>query len=142
MLEKLQELGRIDPNARFDSDSEEIFEPSQSNIGNRVSNKANLAVPSAGQPTGSSLTSLAKIPEEESEEERITEEKTKKRKKPVDPNAPKKPQNPFMQFCSAERAKMKQEATSKGISLTEVTRLLGQKWTSMEEADKKRNSFY
>lgn len=56
-----------------------------------------------------------------------------------DPNLPKRPQNPFFQFCKEKREEVAQEVfNSQGVNLTkkELTKLLANQWNSLDNGDK------
>jgi hypothetical protein len=52
-----------------------------------------------------------------------------------DPNAPKRPANAFFFFCQMERANFKE--ANQDASLSDLTKLLGQKWKSLTTEQKK-----
>ena len=56
------------------------------------------------------------------------------RKQKKDPNAPKRPSSAYMQWLNDHRAEFKQE--NPGISITELSKLAGQKWKSVSDAEK------
>ena len=52
-----------------------------------------------------------------------------------DPNLPKRPQNPFFQFCKEKRETVAKEVfTSQGVNLTkkELTKILANQWNSLD----------
>lgn len=59
-----------------------------------------------------------------------------------DPNAPKRPANPFFQFCQEQRSILMDELNSEllpgqpELSKQELTRQLAQRWRSMDSATK------
>lgn len=59
-----------------------------------------------------------------------------------DPNAPKRPANPFFQFCQEQRSILMDELNSElqpgqpELSKQELTRQLAQRWRSMDPATK------
>ncbi|ORX62206.1 HMG-box [Hesseltinella vesiculosa] len=57
-------------------------------------------------------------------------------RKKKDPNAPKGPGNVFFLYCRMERESFKDELQTDNLG--EVTRLLGQKWKAMTDAEKKK----
>lgn len=60
-----------------------------------------------------------------------------------DPNAPKRPSNPFFQFCQEQRQIMMEQLNSElkpgeaELSKQELTRQLAIKWKSLSVPDKK-----
>eukprot|EP00092_Neocalanus_flemingeri_P071490 GFUD01087891.1.p1 GENE.GFUD01087891.1~~GFUD01087891.1.p1 ORF type:complete len:280 (+),score=92.09 GFUD01087891.1:61-900(+) len=65
--------------------------------------------------------------------------KSDKEKIPRDPNLPKRPQNPFFQYCKEKREVVAQEVyQSQGVNLTkkELTKILANQWNSLESNDK------
>lgn len=60
----------------------------------------------------------------------------KKQKK--DPNAPKRPSSGYMQWLNDNRADLKKE--NPGISITELSKVAGQKWKLVTAAEKQVNS--
>lgn len=67
------------------------------------------------------------------------EEKPKKgSKRKADPNAPKRPANPFFQFCQEQRPRvMERLAGEPEPSKQELTRQLATTWKSLSSEDKK-----
>eukprot|EP00092_Neocalanus_flemingeri_P015612 GFUD01016900.1.p1 GENE.GFUD01016900.1~~GFUD01016900.1.p1 ORF type:complete len:280 (-),score=92.63 GFUD01016900.1:75-914(-) len=66
-------------------------------------------------------------------------QKRDKEKIPRDPNLPKRPQNPFFQYCKEKREVVAQEVyQSQGVNLTkkELTKILANQWNSLESNDK------
>jgi len=62
-----------------------------------------------------------------------------KEKAPRDPNLPKRPQNPFFQYCKEKREVVAQEVyQSQGVNLTkkELTKILANQWNSLDSNDK------
>jgi len=56
-----------------------------------------------------------------------------------DPNLPKRPQNPFFQFCKEKRDTVAQDVfTGQGVNLTkkELTKILANQWNSLDSNDK------
>ena len=56
-----------------------------------------------------------------------------------DPNLPKRPQNPFFQFCKEKRDEVSQEVLhSQGVNLTkkELTKILANQWNSLDNDEK------
>jgi len=65
--------------------------------------------------------------------------KSDKEKIPRDPNLPKRPQNPFFQYCKEKREVVAQEVyQSQGVNLTkkELTKILANQWNSLDSNDK------
>ncbi|KAI8810303.1 high mobility group box domain-containing protein [Cladochytrium replicatum] len=61
----------------------------------------------------------------------------KKAKKPkADPNLPKKPANAFFVYCEMHRGEIKDEKG--GFSLGEATRILGQRWKTLDKESKQK----
>ncbi|KAJ8678923.1 hypothetical protein QAD02_014710 [Eretmocerus hayati] len=71
----------------------------------------------------------------------IKEEKPKKGTKrkgtKTDPNAPKRPANPFFQFCQEQRRVMERLSGEPEPSKQELTRQLATTWKSLSSEDKK-----
>lgn len=68
--------------------------------------------------------------------------KRKAQKPPVDPNAPKRPANPFFQFCQEQRSIVLENLVSLGQgepTKQEVTKHLATKWNALTTDDKKVN---
>lgn len=66
--------------------------------------------------------------------------KRKTPKAPVDPNAPKRPANPFFQYCQEQRSIVLEHlVTTNGSEPTkqEVTKQLASKWNALTTDDKK-----
>uniref|UniRef100_A0A1B6CCF6 HMG box domain-containing protein n=1 Tax=Clastoptera arizonana TaxID=38151 RepID=A0A1B6CCF6_9HEMI len=66
--------------------------------------------------------------------------KRKTHKAPVDPNAPKRPANPFFQYCQEQRSIVLEHLVSTNGSeptKQEVTKQLASKWNSLTTDDKK-----
>lgn len=66
--------------------------------------------------------------------------KRKAQKPPVDPNAPKRPANPFFQFCQEQRSIVLENLVSLGQgepTKQEVTKHLATKWNALTTDDKK-----
>lgn len=66
--------------------------------------------------------------------------KRKAQKPPVDPNAPKRPANPFFQFCQEQRSIVLENLISLGQgepTKQEVTKHLATKWNALTTDDKK-----
>lgn len=61
--------------------------------------------------------------------------KPKKARKAKDKNAPKKALSAFMFFCNSERSKIRAEQPS--LSITEVSKILGERWKELSSDDKK-----
>ena len=62
-----------------------------------------------------------------------------KEKPPRDPNLPKRPQNPFFQFCKEKRDTVAQDVfRSQGVNLTkkELTKILANQWNSLDSNEK------
>ena len=62
-----------------------------------------------------------------------------KDKPPRDPNLPKRPQNPFFQFCKEKRDEVAQEVLhAEGVNLSkkELTKLLANRWNTLDSNDK------
>jgi len=62
-----------------------------------------------------------------------------KEKIPRDPNLPKRPQNPFFQFCKEKREIVAQEVyKSQGVNLTkkELTKILANQWNNLDSNEK------
>merc|ERR1719402_178852 len=62
-----------------------------------------------------------------------------KEKAPRDPNLPKRPQNPFFQYCKEKREIVAQEVyQSQGVNLTkkELTKILANQWNSLDATAK------
>ena len=62
-----------------------------------------------------------------------------KEKAPRDPLLPKRPQNPFFQFCKEKRDTVAQDVfRSQGVNLTkkELTKILANQWNSLDSNDK------
>jgi len=62
-----------------------------------------------------------------------------KEKAPRDPNLPKRPQNPFFQYCKEKREIVAQEVyQSQGVNLTkkELTKILANQWNSLDSNEK------
>ncbi|ORY05336.1 HMG-box [Basidiobolus meristosporus CBS 931.73] len=70
----------------------------------------------------------------ESEIEHVDKPAPKKVEK--DPNAPKRPSNAFFIFCQLERSKLKE--IHQDASLSELTKMLGQRWKVMTMEEKKK----
>ncbi|KAK9767562.1 non-histone protein [Basidiobolus ranarum] len=70
----------------------------------------------------------------ESEVEQVERPTPKKTEK--DPNAPKRPSNSFFVFCQLERSKLKE--IHQDASLSELTKMLGQRWKVMTMEEKKK----
>ena len=65
--------------------------------------------------------------------------KNDKEKPPRDPNLPKRPQNPFFQFCKEKREEVAKEVlNTQGINLTkkELTKILANQWNTLSSDDK------
>jgi len=65
--------------------------------------------------------------------------KSDKEKIPRDPNLPKRPQNPFFQYCKEKREVVAQDVyQSQGVNLTkkELTKILANQWNSLDSNDK------
>lgn len=65
--------------------------------------------------------------------------KRNKDKPPRDPNLPKRPQNPFFQYCKEKRDTVAQDVfKNQGINLTkkELTRILANQWNSLDATAK------
>jgi len=65
--------------------------------------------------------------------------KAEKEKAPRDPNLPKRPQNPFFQFCKEKREIVAQEVyQSQGVNLTkkELTKILANQWNNLDSNEK------
>jgi len=65
--------------------------------------------------------------------------KSDKEKVPRDPNLPKRPQNPFFQYCKEKREVVAQDVyQSQGVNLTkkELTKILANQWNSLDTNDK------
>lgn len=58
------------------------------------------------------------------------------RKPKTDPNAPKRPANAFFVYCNIMRQQMKEEHTD--ATLSDLTKLLAQKWKSMPKEEQKQ----
>lgn len=58
------------------------------------------------------------------------------RKPKTDPNAPKRPANAFFVYCNLMRQQIKEENAD--ASLSDLTRLLGQKWKSLAKDEQKK----
>ncbi|XP_065338150.1 uncharacterized protein LOC135938440 [Cloeon dipterum] len=64
--------------------------------------------------------------------------KPKKPKVEKDPNAPKKPANPFLQFCKEQRLRTTElMRESPDLNKTELNRVLCNQWKTMNQEDKK-----
>ncbi|KAK9766480.1 non-histone protein, variant 2 [Basidiobolus ranarum] len=74
----------------------------------------------------------------ESEIEQVEKPVSKKAEK--DPNAPKRPSNAFFVFCQLERSKLKE--IHHDASLSELTKMLGQRWKVMTMDEKKVLVYY
>lgn len=62
-----------------------------------------------------------------------------KEKPPRDPNLPKRPQNPFFQYCKEKREEVAKEfQNSQGVNLTkkELTKILANQWNNLDSDDK------
>lgn len=62
-----------------------------------------------------------------------------KEKPPRDPNLPKRPQNPFFQYCKEKREEVAKEVlNTQGINLTkkELTKILANQWNTLDSDDK------
>ena len=62
-----------------------------------------------------------------------------KEKAPRDPNLPKRPQNPFFQYCKEKREAVAQEVyQSQGVNLTkkELTKMLANQWNTLDSNEK------
>ena len=62
-----------------------------------------------------------------------------KEKPPRDPNLPKRPQNPFFQYCKEKREEVAKEfLNSQGVNLTkkELTKILANQWNNLDSDDK------
>ncbi|CAM9375144.1 unnamed protein product, partial [Sphacelaria rigidula] len=59
----------------------------------------------------------------------------KKKRAKKDPNAPKGASSGFMQFSQAERPRVQQE--NPDMKITEISKVLGQLWRTMDESAKK-----
>lgn len=62
-----------------------------------------------------------------------------KDKPPRDPNLPKRPQNPFFQYCKEKRDEVAKEVlNTQGINLTkkELTKILANQWNTLDSEDK------
>ena len=65
---------------------------------------------------------------------------TKRKGSKADPNAPKRPANPFFQFCQEQRPRvMERLAGEPEPSKQELTRQLATTWKSLSSEDKKVN---
>ncbi|XP_054283187.1 TCF3 fusion partner homolog [Macrosteles quadrilineatus] len=66
--------------------------------------------------------------------------KRKTAKAPVDPNAPKRPANPFFQFCQEQRTTVLESLVAQGLgepSKQEVTKQLAIRWNALPSNEKK-----
>ena len=66
-------------------------------------------------------------------------QKGDKEKRPRDPLLPKRPQNPFFQFCKEKRETVAQDVfRSQGVNLTkkELTKILANQWNSLDSSGK------
>lgn len=67
---------------------------------------------------------------------------TKRKGAKADPNAPKRPANPFFQFCQEQRPRvMERLAGEPEPSKQELTRQLATTWKSLSSEDKKVKAF-
>merc|ERR1719350_453072 len=65
--------------------------------------------------------------------------KSDKEKPPRDPNLPKRPQNPFFQYCKEKREVVAQDVfRNQGVNLTkkELTKILANQWNSLDATAK------
>lgn len=84
-----------------------------------------------------------KLIKEKVKEDRKSKLARKKlRDKEKDPNAPKRPPNPFLQFCQEQRALVRNEMTNElqpgapEITKQELSRKLASKWRELNEENK------
>ncbi|XP_040570798.1 uncharacterized protein [Lepeophtheirus salmonis] len=86
------------------------------------------------------------FPGEKGQETLERKSRGRRRKKPLrkkikaDPNCPKRPQNPFFQFCQENRGKVSKEYLELHrvtLSKKELTKILGSKWNEMTATEKK-----
>ena len=61
--------------------------------------------------------------------------KRKTKKGDKDPNRPKRPQSSYMLWLADMRESIKEE--NPGASITDITKIAGEKWKKISETDKK-----
>lgn len=70
--------------------------------------------------------------------------KRKAAKAPVDPLAPKRPANPFFQFCQEQRTPVLESLIARNLgepSKQEVTKQLAIRWNALDTTDKKVGTY-
>lgn len=60
---------------------------------------------------------------------------TRRRRATRDPDAPKRPSNPFLKFCDVERERIRSE--NEGIDGFDITRALGIAWQNLDDESRK-----
>ena len=60
--------------------------------------------------------------------------KTKEKKDEISSNPPRKPMSSYMEFCSAERSRVREELGP--LSLTESGKELGKRWKELSKEEK------
>ncbi|KTW30939.1 uncharacterized protein T551_01491 [Pneumocystis jirovecii RU7] len=58
-----------------------------------------------------------------------------RRRRTRDPDAPKRPSNPFLKFCDVQREKIRSE--NEGVDRFDVTRALGAAWQNLDDESRK-----
>lgn len=78
----------------------------------------------------------ATVPEKRSRASNTADKSSKKKRKKKDKNAPKKNMSAFMFFSNAVRDKVREENPDIASKVSEIAKKIGERWKSLEDADK------